>query len=184
MSEAIPDVVDHRTTQLRNRLRTLGWHSPEDEEGFAVGQPRFVFQLPLTGQTEESLLAGMNRLWRRNIKKAAKAGAVVTQGVVDDLAAFHALYVETAERDGFTPRPLSYFQTMFAALLDEDPDRIRLYLAHHEEDLVAATTWVRVGSARLVLLRGQLNGQAGRTRVERDPVADDHRRTRGRCRSL
>ena len=27
----------------------------------------------------------------------------------------------------------------------EDEDRIRLYLAHHEGDLVAATTWVRVG---------------------------------------
>ena len=59
---------------------------------------------------------------------------------------FHPLYVETAERDGFTPRPLSYFTTMFAALQAEDPDRIRLYLAHHEGDLVAATTWVRVGS--------------------------------------
>ena len=34
---------------------------------------------------------------------------------------------------------------MFSALLAEDPDRIRLYLALHEGDLVAATTWVRVG---------------------------------------
>ena len=34
---------------------------------------------------------------------------------------------------------------MFKILLDEDDDRIRLYLAHHEGDLVAATTWVRVG---------------------------------------
>ena len=56
------------------------------------------------------------------------------------------MYVETAERDHFTPRPLSYFTTMFEHLLAEDPDRIRLYLAHHEGDLVAATTWVRVGT--------------------------------------
>ena len=34
---------------------------------------------------------------------------------------------------------------MFRILLAEDDDRIRLYLAHHEGDLVAATTWVRVG---------------------------------------
>ena len=34
---------------------------------------------------------------------------------------------------------------MFSILLAEDDDRIRLYLAHHEGDLVAATTWVRVG---------------------------------------
>ena len=142
---ALTHVVEHRATRLRNRLRELGWHPPDDEEGFAAGQPRFVFQLPLSGQTEESLLSGMNQLWRRNIKKAAKAGVVVKRGTVDDLPEFHRLYVETAERDHFRPRPLSYFQTMFDALLAEDPDRIRLYLAHHEGDLVAATTWVRVG---------------------------------------
>ena len=65
----------------------------------------------------------MNQLWR-NIKKAAKAGVVVIQrGSVDDLPEFHRLYVETAERDHFRPRPLSYFHTMFDALLAEDPDR-------------------------------------------------------------
>ena len=34
---------------------------------------------------------------------------------------------------------------MWDALRADDPDRIRLYLAHHESDLVAATIWVRVG---------------------------------------
>jgi lipid II:glycine glycyltransferase (peptidoglycan interpeptide bridge formation enzyme) len=145
LSEAMPDHIDHRAVLLRNRLRELGWHPPDEEEGFAVGQPRFVFQLPIGGRTAEQLLAGMNQLWRRNIKKAAKTGVVVSQGTMDDLEQFHPLYLETAERDHFTPRPLSYFQTMFTALLAEDPDRIRLYLAHHEGDLVAATTWVRVG---------------------------------------
>ena len=65
----------------------------------------------------------MNQLWRRNIKKAAKAGVVVTQGTPEDLEQFHPLYVETAERDHFTPRPLTYFTTMFEQLA-EDPDRI------------------------------------------------------------
>jgi lipid II:glycine glycyltransferase (peptidoglycan interpeptide bridge formation enzyme) len=34
---------------------------------------------------------------------------------------------------------------MWSAMQTEDPDRIRLYLARHEGDLVAATTMVRVG---------------------------------------
>jgi vancomycin resistance protein VanK len=34
---------------------------------------------------------------------------------------------------------------MFEALLAEDPDRIALYTARHEDDLVAATVLVRVG---------------------------------------
>ena len=145
LSEAIPDEVNHQATRIRNQLRELGWRPPEEEDGFAAGQPRFVFQLPVGGKTPEQLLSGMNQLWRRNIKKAAKSGVVVRQGSLDDLGEFHTLYVETAERDHFTPRPLAYFETMFSALQAEDPDRIRLYLAHHEDDLVAATTWVRVG---------------------------------------
>ena len=63
----------------------------------------------------------------------------------DDLAAFHLLYTETAERDGFTPRPLTYFRTMFDALLARTRTGSGCTLAHHEGDLVAATTWVRVG---------------------------------------
>ena len=35
---------------------------------------------------------------------------------------------------------------MWDALTAEHPDRLRLYLARHEGDLVAATTWVRVGT--------------------------------------
>ena len=146
LSAAMPDHVDHGAARARDHLISLGWQPPDSDEGFAAGQPRFVFQLPIAGKTEEQLLAGMNQLWRRNIKKAAKAGVVVTQGTAEDLEQFHPLYVETAERDHFTPRPLGYFTTMFDALLAEDPDRIRLYLAHHEGDLVAATTWVRVGT--------------------------------------
>jgi lipid II:glycine glycyltransferase (peptidoglycan interpeptide bridge formation enzyme) len=95
--------------------------------------------------TEAQVLAGMNQLWRRNIKKADKSGVVVTTGGRDELPAFHSLYVHTAERDHFTPRPLSYFETMYDALSAEDPGRITLHLAHHEDDLVAATIAIRVG---------------------------------------
>ena len=93
------------------------------------------------------MLAGMNQLWRRNIRKADKAGVAVTTGAhAEDLKAFHDLYVHTAERDHFTPRPLAYFETMYDALGADDPDRITLWLAHHEGDLVAATIGVRVGT--------------------------------------
>ncbi|MDX6317442.1 MAG: hypothetical protein QOD35_842 [Nocardioidaceae bacterium] len=127
-------------------LSRAGWRRQRTDDGFGTGQPPFVFQLPLAGRSADEVLAGMNQLWRRNIKKAAKAGVAVTQGGAGDLPDFHRLYSETARRDGFTPRPLGYFEQMFAALRSEDPDRIRLYLARHEDDLVAATTWVRVGT--------------------------------------
>ncbi len=135
-----------------SQLRELGWQCQSVAGGFAAGQPQYNFQVPLHDtdgpRTEEAVLAGMNQLWRRNIKKAAKAGVEVrvSDGSAEDLAAFHALYTHTAERDHFTPRPLGYFRTMYDALSAEDPDRIRLYLATHEGDLVAATLWIRVGA--------------------------------------
>lgn len=140
------DVEEPSGLALTRRLTSAGWTSLATGSGFSAGQPQHVFQLPLAGRTADEVLAGMNQLWRRNIKKAAKSGVEVTRATTEDLPAFHRLYVETARRDGFTPRPLGYFQQMFTAMLTEDPDRIRLYLAHHEGDLVAATTWVRVGT--------------------------------------
>ncbi|MFI1385890.1 lipid II:glycine glycyltransferase FemX [Embleya sp. NPDC020886] len=144
-------------------LRGAGWLPQSPENGFGVGHPQFKYEIPLAGRTEEDLLGGMNQLWRRNIKKAAKEGVEVTVAggptgasaedgqagagrVAADLKAFHDLYVHTAERDRFRPRPLRYFETMFAAMGAEDPERIRLYLAHHQGDLVAATILVRVGA--------------------------------------
>jgi len=141
--------ADHRdeaAIDLARTLRSLGWKEQSAEGGFTAGQPKYNFQIPLAGRTEEDVLAGMNQQWRRNIRKAAKQGVEVTEGGRDDLAEFHRVYVETAERDHFTPRPLSYFQTMWDAMTGEDPQRLRLYLGRHEGDLVAATTLVQVGT--------------------------------------
>ena len=142
-----------------SELHELGWRlQGGDEGGFAAGQPRYNFQVPLvaadgpdiTALTEADVLAGMNQQWRRNIKKADKAGVLVSRStgetVEADLKAFHDLYAHTAERDHFTPRPLGYFATMAEAMRAEEPDRLTLWLAHHEGDLVAATIAVRVGT--------------------------------------
>jgi lipid II:glycine glycyltransferase (peptidoglycan interpeptide bridge formation enzyme) len=134
------------------QLDELGWRKQSAEGGFAAGQPQYVFQIPLvdaTGspRTADDVLKGMNQLWRRNIKKATKAGVeVVSSDSVDDLKAFHDLYVHTAERDHFTPRPLAYFRTMVDALGSESPDRIKLWFARHEGELVASTISIRVGT--------------------------------------
>ena len=137
-----------------SQLTELGWRPQTAEGGFSAGQPQFNFQLPLrepdgTARTEDQVLKGMNQQWRRNIKKAAKEGVVAERVPADDvdvrLKEFHDLYVHTAGRDHFTPRPLSYFETMFRALLAEDPDRIALFTAEHEGDLVAGTILVQVG---------------------------------------
>jgi len=150
LGEVPPSERSQAGARVVSQLQELGWRPQAVEGGFAAGQPQYNFWVPLRDadgepRTEDDVLKAMNQQWRRNIKKADKAGVVVSHGTIDDLPAFHALYAHTAERDHFTPRPLAYFRTMFEALLAEEPDRIRLYLAHHEGDLVAATVWVKVG---------------------------------------
>ncbi len=141
-----PDESWPEAHAVGDRLREIGWTQKADTgAGFGDVQPRYVFQVPLEGRAEADLLTGFNQLWRRNIKKAEKAGVEVTHGSFEDLAAFHEVYVETAERDRFTPRGLAYFQRMWRAMEAEDPERITLYLARHEGHVLAATTMVRVG---------------------------------------
>ncbi|WP_042371410.1 lipid II:glycine glycyltransferase FemX [Streptacidiphilus neutrinimicus] len=132
---------------IADRLRTMGWQQtePGDEEGFAAGQPRYVFQVPFAGRSLEEVSQNLNQQWRRNIKKAEKAGVKVVQGGVEDLPAFYDLYTETARRDRFIPRPLAYFERMWTVLRAEDPDRMRLYLAHHDGEVLAAATMLTVG---------------------------------------
>ncbi|MGW0822159.1 lipid II:glycine glycyltransferase FemX [Streptomyces sp. NPDC002845] len=138
---------DPRAEAVADRLRRMGWERTElgGEDGFAAGQPRYVFQVPFSDRSLEDLHRGLNQQWRRNIKKADKAGVKVVQGGYDDLPAFYGLYTETAERDRFIPRPLPYFQRMWTALTAEDPDRMRLYLAHHEGEVLSAATMLTVG---------------------------------------
>ncbi len=154
LTQVPPTAREPTGASVVSQLHDLGWRPLGSEGGFSAGQPQYNFWVPLRdadGQPldEDAVLAGMNQQWRRNIKKAAKEGVVVERGSLEpgsgDLTAFHEQYVETAQRDGFTPRGLAYFEAMARALGAEDPDRIRLYLARHEGELAAATIWVGVG---------------------------------------
>jgi lipid II:glycine glycyltransferase (peptidoglycan interpeptide bridge formation enzyme) len=151
LKDIAPDYENPEALAVLDGLRKAGWTRKESEgAGFGDFQPRYVFQLPLTSpdgkqRPLDEIQRGFNQLWRRNIKKADKNGVKVSLGGYDDLPVFHDLYEVTAVRDHFTPRPLSYFQRMWRAMEAEDPNRLKLYLARHEGELLAATTLVTVG---------------------------------------
>lgn len=160
-------------------LMGTGWQPPGDRPGFGAGQPRYTFRVALAGRTEEQLLAGFNQLWRRSIRAADRVGVRVGRGGPRELPAFHRLYAETAARDGFTPRGADYFTRMWAGLAADDPERIRLYLAHHDGELAAATLYVRVGAhawysygASSTRLRDTRASQAVQWRMMRDARID------------
>ena len=141
-----PDETFEPGLELIQQLSGSGWTQQADTgAGFGDVQPRYVFQIPLAGRTPDDVFAGFNQLWRRNVRKAEKLGVVVERSDRAGLEQFHPIYVETAARDGFVPRGLPYFQRMWDAMSAEDPNRIRLYLAHHDGTVLAGTTMVTVG---------------------------------------
>lgn len=141
-SQLEPDETYDDGLALRNVLKAHGWVSLENESGqFTAGQPRLGVRADLRDKTPEMLLKSMNQQWRRNVKRADKEGVVVRQGGVEDLPIFHELYVETGERDEFTPRPANYFTTMWKALNSGPDPVLRLWISEHEgEPLSAALT--------------------------------------------
>ncbi|HEY8979356.1 MAG TPA: peptidoglycan bridge formation glycyltransferase FemA/FemB family protein, partial [Streptomyces sp.] len=121
------DFIEPRAFEVADKLRRMGWQQGEDGgAGFGDVQPRYVYQVPLANRSLEEVHKNFNQLWRRNIKKAEKAGVEVVQAGYHDLEEWQRLYEITAVRDHFRPRPLSYFQRMWSALNSEDPNRMRL----------------------------------------------------------
>ena len=156
LGDLASDGFDVAAGDAQAQLHDLGWvpapgnvlaRGPDRPTGgFAAGQPQYVFEVPTQGRSREDLLAGLGRAWRRNLRVAQRHGVEVRPGDVEGLEVFHALYRETAEREGFVPRPLSYFRGLWAAFADAPPGvGVRLYLAHPpgcEPQAAALAIWV------------------------------------------
>ncbi len=106
-------------------------------------QPNRVFRLDIRGKSEEQVLSGFSQKLRYNIRLAQRRGVVVREGTRDDLAAFHALMVRTARRDGFLARPLEYFQRVWDQL---GPEHTCLLLAYFEGRPIAGAMPVFYGN--------------------------------------
>ncbi|MDI2126617.1 lipid II:glycine glycyltransferase FemX [Yinghuangia seranimata] len=145
LDQVIPDEIDPVGATLADRLHALGWR-PGSGDGREDAQPRHVFHLPLHGRTLDEIRAGMNQEWRRGIVKADKSGVQLGIGTEADLPEFFDLLRETEARNGFRlGRTLGYYQRQYRVLNDEEPGRMKLYLARHEGRLLAAHTLVSAG---------------------------------------
>jgi lipid II:glycine glycyltransferase (peptidoglycan interpeptide bridge formation enzyme) len=117
-------------------------------DGVAVGQPRLLCIVDLRGRTVAELLKSMNQQWRRNVKKAEKSGVEVRTALAEGLDTFYDLYVESADRDNFLPRPKAYFDLMARSFMTEGPDspvQARFYEAHVDGDVLASALMIRFG---------------------------------------
>jgi len=112
-------------------LRRAGFRpAPIEGRGFGGTQPRAVMKTaPL--EDDETLLGRFKPKTRYNIRLAEKKGVIVTGDTTrDDLQAFHALLLETAERDGFHVRGLHYYETLWDCLVERG--LARLFLATYQ----------------------------------------------------
>jgi lipid II:glycine glycyltransferase (peptidoglycan interpeptide bridge formation enzyme) len=143
-----PDRVNPFGLEIATKLRNLGGKQIEASgEGFGDVQPRFVFAIDVEDKSDDELLASFSQEWRRNIKKAEKSEVKVRQASFEELEIFHTLYKETAKRDKFTARHLSYFKQMWKSLNENSNNlaTMRLYIAEQENVCHAACLWVKVG---------------------------------------
>ncbi|MGW7285583.1 lipid II:glycine glycyltransferase FemX [Streptomyces sp. NPDC054847] len=145
LSDVLATEVDPLGTAVAERLRARGWKRCGGEDD-GDAQPRHVFRVPLAGRTQEDLWSGLNQEWRRNVRRAQKSGVEVVVGSAADLPEFYRLLRITEERDGFRlGRSLAYYERQYAALNAEEPGRMKLYLARHGGEILAAHTMIHVG---------------------------------------
>ncbi|MFJ3436003.1 lipid II:glycine glycyltransferase FemX [Streptomyces cyaneofuscatus] len=167
LGDVLASEVDPLGTAVAERLRARGWRRCGSDAtgtdgaggdggggtggggaggGGGDAQPRHVFQVPLAGRTTEDLWSGLNQEWRRNVRRARKEGVEVVVGSAADLPEFCRLLALTERRDGFRlGRSLAYYERQYAALNAEEPGRMKLYLARHQGEILAAHTMITVG---------------------------------------
>jgi lipid II:glycine glycyltransferase (peptidoglycan interpeptide bridge formation enzyme) len=142
LADVPPDQVDLRAEELTRELAAAGWTRGRRGPTWS----RFSFYVPLSGRSSDEIFAGCNQSWRQAIRRADKAGVKVVQGGYDELPEFHRIYLDTAARAGFEPRPLEHFQRIFRSLSADGADRIRLYLGVHDGEVVSGNVVFVAGS--------------------------------------
>lgn len=116
-----------------------------DPQGFGGTQPRCVMQLDVAGRSEAELLASFKPQTRRNIKLSVeKHGVQVLEDLTRaDLATFNDLMQITGARDGFRPRPLSYFQTLWDTLVPAN--MAKPFLTRYQGEYLSGALCFRIG---------------------------------------
>ena len=122
--------------------------------------------IDLTGGDDE-ILARMKPRGRRDVRKALRESPVTcadeTEVALADFAEYYDVMVETAERDGFTPAPMSDYANMLGLL---GPERCRVF-AGRDEGRVVTWSIVTVSGTRATRYYG-----ASRNATMRKHVTD------------
>jgi lipid II:glycine glycyltransferase (peptidoglycan interpeptide bridge formation enzyme) len=129
--------------QVEPEGRPDGWRQVLDASGFRRGksvQPEATQLLPID-MSPEQLRAGFKPKTRYNLALAEKKGVTVSAG--REVETFARLSALTASRQRIHLPGAAYYRA--ALELFEPSDSVRLYLAHHEGDVLAGIMVFRFG---------------------------------------
>jgi lipid II:glycine glycyltransferase (peptidoglycan interpeptide bridge formation enzyme) len=99
------------------------------------------------GLSGAELLARMKPKWRYNIGLAGKKGVELEEAGAGGLDTFYALYRETARRDRIAIHGSEYYRGLFEEAAKQKDAVLRLYLARHEGEAIAAVITLFRGEA-------------------------------------
>lgn len=131
--------VEH--TDFEKHLRDVGFKRLPTGLDFENVQARFVYVFDYNGMDADELMLTFKPDYRNRIRKAGRKGVEVKICGKEALPDFVEIMKETGERDGFSTRPIGYFE----AMLDGLGDYARLYMAYYEGKPIAGTIAINFG---------------------------------------
>ena len=135
-----PDVCEEDS--LCSELIACGLKRGGIKDELGILQPFSVFRIDIANKSDDELMASFHSKARYGIRAALKSGASFRLGTFEDLPVFRELLVQTANRDGFTARPLVYFENMFKCLPEE---HCKLILIEYEGKVIAGSVLIIYG---------------------------------------
>jgi lipid II:glycine glycyltransferase (peptidoglycan interpeptide bridge formation enzyme) len=137
---------------LCDGLRDRGW-TPSGLSAAPSATVRVDLDAP-----EDEILARMRQSTRKKIRQGERRGLVLREGRRDDFAAYHRIIEATSRRQGFTPYPSDYYETLWESFADRDGTC--LLLAELDGEVLSATLVIAFGGVATCKMGGWSGGQS------------------------
>jgi lipid II:glycine glycyltransferase (peptidoglycan interpeptide bridge formation enzyme) len=125
-----------RIREMRMNMGTRHWNIRKSSSDLTVASSLVVDLI----DGEEAILSRMKAKTRYNIGLARRKGVTVRAVSAENLPDFHALYCQTAQRNGFTPCSYDNFAALFKCRFKnrDDSDLLFLLASHGTDNLAGA----------------------------------------------
>ena len=153
-----PDITERDTGYFADLVRA-GFALNNTKRRPEYLQARYVFRLYMEGMTADEIFANFHSKTRYNVRLATRKEVTCRIGTKADLPAFVEVMKETAVRDGFLARSLSYFEEMYDTL---GPEHLRLYLMEYNGEVLAGAITIYYGDKMWYLYGASSNRERNR----------------------